>query len=499
MTNPAGTYQPTGAPNPIADPGGTHSAAGARHTTQDAMGTYTSPYALDRLYIDWQNIVPENVALAFYSVQQVQDYFGVGSTEDLESRTFFAGYAAMAGHAGQPTFYVTRDPLGQRLHILGANLWNMPLATLQAVINQTLEVDLSLAGHVYHYSGNIDLSGIGGTKDNAINEAAKIVQTALNQNRVTAAQITGHIVPHKVTFEGTVDKAQVTVTKIDSGGPLVDGAIITGNGIPGGTNSQIIHDIDGNGGPGHYSTFHSAHLPAPVTGTFEATYGVLTVDSVLSGDVTNGLQLVGNGVTGLAPATGIVDNVSGSGVGSTWIVNNAADIPTSEAMTVKAPLLGVYMNRNGQPIIGNTQHNDFLDLSAQGEFGLDQNPSAFTSYAYGTAADALGLSQAGGALPPEPGGQHMSIARFMTNTLGYFDQNGQPVNYGNFLTNDPRFNIQFTAWNDSPAGMAHEFLTSNRAAGVAHAISDPAGTHSGAGASTPIWGVAATHILSGWA
>jgi hypothetical protein len=485
MINPAGTFMPHGATTPTADPGGTYSAAGAHAPTTDPAGTYTSPYALNRMIIDWQNIVPEGMALAFHNVQEVQNYFGVGSTEDMESRTFFRGYAGMAGQPDQPTLYVTRDPLGQRPHILGANLWNDTLAQLQA-ISGSLAVDFD----GFQYSApNIDLSGLTGPVDSAINQAAKIVQADLNQNRQTAAVITGHIVSHTVTFEGTVDKAQVTVTKIDSGGSLPVGAIITGNGLPGGTNSQIIHDIDGSGGPGHYTTFHSAHLPNPVTGTFEATYGVLTVDSVISGTVSNGLQLVGNGVTGLAPATGLVDPLSGSGVGSTWIVNNAPTVG-EEQMTLKAPLLGVYMDRNGQPIIGATEHNDFLDLSVQGEFGFDQNPSQFGGDPTGTAADALGLTQAAGALPPEPGGQHMSIARFMTLTKSYVDQFGDPVNYGSFITNDPRFNDQFTAWADTPQGMATEFLTANRPAGVSHAIMDPPGTHSGPGASTPIFGAA---------
>ena len=150
------------------------------------------------------------------------------------------------------------------------------------------------------------------------------------------------------------------------------------------------------------------------------------------------------------------------------------------------------MDHNGQPIIGKTQHNDFLDLSVQGEFGFDQNPSAFGGYATGAAADALGLSLAGGALPPEPGGQHMSIAHFMTLSQGYLDQFGDPVNYGSFLTNDPRFNAQFAAWADTPHGMNEEFLLTNRPAGTNRPIQDPPGTHSGSGASTPIWGAAAS-------
>jgi len=85
----------------------------------------------------------------------------------------------------------------------------------------------------------------------------------------------------------------------------------------------------------------------------------------------------------------------------------------------------------------------------------------------------------------------MSIAHFMTLTKSYVDQYGNPVHYGSFFTNDPRFDAQFTAWADTPQGMDEEFLTAMRAAGTNHPIQDPPGTHSGPGASTPIWGAAA--------
>ena len=50
------------------------------------------------------------------------------------------------------------------------------------------------------------------------------------------------------------------------------------------------------------------------------TYGVLTVGAVNSGTVALGQEVTGAGVL---PLTAIDGNLSGSGPGSTWIVNNA--------------------------------------------------------------------------------------------------------------------------------------------------------------------------------
>ena len=86
---PPGTYQPLGAPNPIADDGGYYSPAGATAETLDPPGTYSSPYALNRLIIGWQEDVPTNVCLAFNSVTAVQNYFGVDSTEATLANQFF--------------------------------------------------------------------------------------------------------------------------------------------------------------------------------------------------------------------------------------------------------------------------------------------------------------------------------------------------------------------------------------------------------------------------
>ena len=73
------------------------------------------------------------------------------------------------------------------------------------------------------------------------------------------------------------------------------------------------------GGAGEYSFFQgTGNVSTPETMT--ETYGVLTVGAVNSGTVAVGQEVTGAGVL---PLTAIDGNLSGSGPGSTWIVNNA--------------------------------------------------------------------------------------------------------------------------------------------------------------------------------
>ena len=118
------------------------------------------------------------------------------------------------------------------------------------------------------------------------------------------------------------------------------------------------------------------------------SYGVLTVGSVTSGTVAVGQQVTGAGVASL---TGIEDNLSGSGAGSTWLVNNAQRVAGDIAMTA-TPLSVTYNS-----VVGATANRDYFEVQPNGDFGYDYNPGS-VSYMGGTAAATLGLTQASGAL-----------------------------------------------------------------------------------------------------
>ena len=211
------------------------------------------------------------------------------------------------------------------------------------------------------------------------------------------------------------------------------------------------------------------------------SYGVLTVGSVTSGTVAVGEQVTGAGVASL---TAIEDNLSGSGAGSTWVVNNAQTV-AGESMTMTATPLSVTYNS----VVGATANRDYFEVQPNGDFGFDHNPSSL-SYMGGTAAAALGLTQASGALDSTPGGYPTSAAAYMNNLVQ--NENGQ---FGSFQATwpqlaqeDPEYLGDLAAWAQSTGGL-YQFLSQSTdatpPAGSSMPTTDPAGTYSGPGASAP--------------
>ena len=98
-------------------------------------------------------------------------------------------------------------------------------------------------------------------------------------------------------------------------------------------------------------------------------------------------------------------------------------------ITTTAPPLSVILDWDNKPIIGATENNDFFDVSAEWLTSASiHNPSSL-SYMSGTAAAALGLTQASGAINSSPGGQHPTAAEFMNNLV----QN-ETSQFGSFQT-----------------------------------------------------------------
>jgi len=171
------------------------------------------------------------------------------------------------------------------------------------------------------------------------------------------------------------------------------------------------------------------------------------------------------------------------------LINNAVDLNGGD-LTFIAPTLVV----TPQQITGATQNNYYFEIAPDGEFGFDANPSAlgYMTNVSGTAADQLGLSQLSGAIDSSPGGQHPTMAQFMNNTLREKDQFGNPVHYGSYQSETPnRFTNGLTLW-ETAGGLGEQFLSTYHQttipAGQSTPVTDPLGTYSGPGASTPILG-----------
>ena len=161
-----------------------------------------------------------------------------------------------------------------------------------------------------------------------------------------AAVTTGSsIAPVSVAFTGSENANILNVSAV-SHGTIQVGSIIEGHGVPPG--AQISAQLSGTpGGAGEYALFlhglSKTDVPTPIESMTE-TYGVLTVGSVSSGTVAAGQQVTG---TGVLPDTAIEANLSGSGPGSTWVVNKA-QAEGGEGMTMTpAPLFVRYQSVRG--------------------------------------------------------------------------------------------------------------------------------------------------------
>jgi len=311
--------------------------------------------------------------LTFNNETAVENYYGTSSEEASLAIDFFNGYSGTSAN-----MLFTRLPvLSARAHLVGGNITGLTLAQLQAINGM-----ISITSQGYSYSASINLSGVTGSGATAFKNAAYIIQTDLNNNLPTAALTTASsIAPKSVDFTGSVNGLLMTVNAAPSGGIQV-GSIITGRGIPAG--AQITSQVSGTpNGAGVYGLYvPEGHIS---TETLTETYGVLRVGSTSSGTVAIGQQVTGAGVL---PLTAIESNLSGSGAGSTWLVNYAQTVASENMTMTGAPLSVVYT-----PVTGATENRGSFSIQQNGDFLYN---SSLETYATGNAANSLYLAEGTG-------------------------------------------------------------------------------------------------------
>ena len=114
------------------------------------------------------------------------------------------------------------------------------------------------------------------------------------------------------------------------------------------------------------------------------TWGLLTVGKVISGTVEPS-RITGSGV---APDTGIISNLNGSGAGSTWVVNNAQSIS------------GVRLTQTGflSQVTNNAPAGGVKTLWIEpNENETLQTNTSFGGFPSGSSAGPLALTSATGA------------------------------------------------------------------------------------------------------
>jgi hypothetical protein len=478
----AGTYIPvagaTSSTAEIVDPAGMYSAAGASAPTPAAAGTYilsteASQYGLDRLFLDTSNLIPFNEVLSFNSEAAVANFFGAGSAEATLAADFFSGYAGSSAN-----MLFDRLPVGGgRARLFGGNVSDLTLAQLQAISGA-----LTLSSQGYNFSTSINLSGVA-----SFSAAATAIQNALNANLPVGAVTAGSsIAPASSSFTASIHAGVMDVTAVSSGA-IVVGGVVAGTGYVG----HVVAQTSGTpGGVGTYSVWYGQSNETNFASeALTETYGVLTIGTVTSGTVAVGEQVT-DATGDVYSLTAIGANLSGSGNGSTWVVETAQDV-LPEAMTMTAaPLLVTY-----KPISGATVNSASFWIEENGNF---PDLASSMTYASGTAAALLGLTQSTGAYLSTPGQLATSPSAWMSNIVQ--NESDEFSSFQTTFSPDSSKAASLAAWAQSTGGEFQYLENSTTAtppivpSSSAAEIVDPAGTYSSAGASAPTPAAAGAYI-----
>ena len=284
----------------------------------------------------------------------------------------------------------------------------------------------------------------------------------------------------------------MVVTAVSSGQILVGGFLSSANGYSGG---QIVDQESGTpGGVGVYNVWYggSAALDtaAPPGTALSETYGILTIRAVNSGTVAVGQEVAGPGI---AANTLIQANINGSGSGSTWVVDLAQTV-APEAITMKAAPLVV----TNEAVTGATVDSDSFWIEVN-----DNYPVLATTmtYASGTAAASLGLTQSAGAYLSTPGQITTSPSAWLNNVVQ--NENSKWSSFQMAYPTASDTANALSAWSAASGGQ-FQYLSGYATttppivpSSSAAEITDPAGTYSGAGASAPTTDPAGTYSGAG--
>ena len=238
-------------------------------------------------------------------------------------------------------------------------------------------------------AGALNLSGVTNCK-NLATTIQKAVNSVANLANVSVIGTTSTITPQTACFNASIDQWVMTVTAMTPNAAPCSGtsARIQLGGytscpdFP--TSCKVVSQLDHPkgvppGGVGDYIIYYTTGKPqSRASERMTETWGLLTVGNVISGTVEPS-RITGSGV---APDTGIISNLNGSGAGSTWVVNNAQSISGVRltqtgflsSVTNSAPAGGVNILSGSsrttmRPLRPTLASEDFRPVAAPGHWG----------------------------------------------------------------------------------------------------------------------------------
>ena len=355
---------------------------------------YINPNGILLLVKD--NSAPAGVVVTYSNcASMLTDVVGFGSASD-EYLACLDFYAA----GGQGTVSVWRMANGDaRARLYGGGLTTASTCT---GYNSITAGNLTFTMNSYAYTAGTNGLNLGSVT--TCTNLASTIQSDINANlaAVSTLSSSSSLAPENACFTASIDNWVMAVTAM---APNVSPCTGTSAAIqPGSFTScpdwpngacKVVAQLDTNGpngttgatgGVGHYIIYYTSGSPQNVaSGPMVATWALLTVGTVSSGTVGLG-ALTGSGVAG---QTAIMSNISGSGAGSTWVVNNSQTI-TATALTNTAPTVTVTFNN--PPGSGGVE-----TLWIQPNNTETLEPSTSISVAGGSSAAALFLTTVTGA------------------------------------------------------------------------------------------------------
>jgi len=165
------------------------------------------------------------------------------------------------------------------------------------------------------FERDVPPTGIAGDRNGTIAVSPDIGQITVTETANTPTVITANVA---VMATSTISGTTLTVGTLSSGN-IQPGMLLSGTGVT--ANTYIISNLTGSGSGSTWVVSQSQTVTSTtITGRTGIIGTTLTVGVETSGTVQEGMILSGSGVTA---NTFIIENLSGTGTGSTWRVSNS--------------------------------------------------------------------------------------------------------------------------------------------------------------------------------
>jgi hypothetical protein len=377
------------------------------NVTPNVLSGGGSQLTLNGLFLTENTRVPLGAVPGFADADAVADYFGPTSVEYAKALVYFSGFTNSNKRPGNLLF-AQFNQAAVGAYLRGGDISSLTVAEIQALAGSELTVTVN--------GTTTTTAGIDFTDSTSLSSMAQFISTALGLLGPVQAVVTG---TQGASFTGSLAGTVLTVTAVAYG--VVGPGVITGVGVT--ANTRITSQLTGTtGGIGTYAVSISQTLSSVA---MTVAGNILKVTAITSGTLAVGQAIDG---TSIPANTFIASQASGTagGIGNYIVGSNAAAASTT--LTASIPVVTYDSITGGLVVISDTT-----------------GPASTITFASNTAAAALGLTEATGAVLSQ--GAAANTPAGMMNAVANTTQNW--ALFGNVTDPDASgFSVKlaFSAW-----------------------------------------------------